>query len=89
MGADDWPERPQWWDWELIFTPHSEERMLERGVSELELRTMLQAAKGLEPTRRPGRWLVRTHQAGEPWVVVVEPDETTRLLVIVTVYRRG
>jgi hypothetical protein len=89
MGADDaGPDRPAWWDWELAFTSHVDERMLERGFSELELRAMLDDAGELAPSRRSGRWYVRTRHRGQAWVVVIEPDEETRTLVIVTAYAR-
>lgn len=78
--------RPEWWDFELSFTSHVENRMEERGFSEVELRAMLENAGKLEPARRGGRWIVRTRHAGGAWAVVVEPDEQERTLVIVTAY---
>ena len=32
---------PIWWDWELEFIPHIEKRMIQRGLTEIELRAML------------------------------------------------
>jgi hypothetical protein len=81
-------ERPDWWDWELVFTSHSEVRMEERGTSEVELRAMLEDATTVLPARRPGRWIVHTRHAGSPWIVVVEPDPALELLLIVTAYPR-
>ena len=79
-------DRPEWWDWELAYTEHVEARLLERGVSDIELRTMLDRALELVPGSRAGRWLVRTRHASRPWVVVVEPDPDERLLYVVTVH---
>ena len=81
-------ERPQWWDWELAFTAHVETRMEERGLSEVELRGLLEDTTQVLPATRPGRWLAHTSQRGRPWVVVLEPDEVDRLLFVVTAYAR-
>ena len=80
--------RPEWWDWEIAFTPHVEARMEERGFSEVELRGMLEDALGFAPASRPGRYTIATRFAAKPWVVVVEPDEEERLLFVVTAYPR-
>ncbi len=79
-------ERPDWWDWPLAFTAHVELRMEERGFSEVDLRGMLENATELLPSKRPGRWLVRTRHAGQRWVVVVEPDADDRIVMVVTAY---
>lgn len=79
-------ERPEWWDWPLAFTAHVELRMEERGFSEVELRSMLEAAKELVPSKRPGRWLVRTRHASQAWVVVLEPDAEDGIVMVVTAY---
>jgi hypothetical protein len=81
-------KRPDWWDWDLAFTSHVEVRMEERGVSEVELRAMLENATEIRPASRPGRWLVHASHGGRSWVVVLEPDETDQLLFVVTVYAR-
>ena len=81
-------DRPEWWDWEIAFTPHVEARMEERGFSEVELRAMLEDAVGLGPARRPGRYIIDTRLAAKPWYVVVQPDEEERLLFVVTAYPR-
>lgn len=86
--AGSQPGRPDWWEWELGFTSHAEARMEERETSEVELRTMLEDATRILPARRPGRWIVHTRLAEWPWIVVVEPDPESELLMIVTVYPR-
>ena len=86
-GAQDL-ERPDWWYWELAFVSHLEERMEQRGFSETDLRTMLADITALIPSRRPGRWLARTHLRGQPWVVVVEPDYLEQITVVVTAFPR-
>ena len=81
----DWPE---WWEWELGFTPHSEERMEQRGLSEVDLRRMLEDATEIVASRRPGRWIARTRYQDATWNVVSEPDSVERLVMIVTAYPR-
>jgi hypothetical protein len=87
MGREESADWPGWWSWELAFTAHVEERMLMRGLNEVELRSMLEGAVELLPARRTGRWVVRTRHAGKAWEVVVEPDEVAKQLTIVTAYR--
>ncbi len=82
-------ERPDWWDWPLAFTAHVELRMEERGFSEVEIRAMLEGGMALLPSKRPGRWLVRTRHAGTSWIVVVEPDDENRIVMVVTAYPRS
>jgi hypothetical protein len=77
---------PEWWEWELVFSGHAELRMEQRGVSEVDVRTMLQSARGHSPSVVRGRFVIDTAHAGRRWVVIVEPDMVDRLLVIVTVY---
>ena len=81
-------ERPDWWDWPLGLTAHAKSRMEERGISDIELRTMLEDATEIAPSRRPGRYLIRTKHWNQAWHVVVEPQPPERLLQIVTVYSR-
>jgi hypothetical protein len=81
-------ERPEWWDWDLAFDSHIEARMEERGVSEVDLRTMLEYATRVAPARRVGRWLIFTRFRGQPWVVVVEPDADDQITYVITTFRR-
>ena len=81
-------ERPEWWDWELAFTSHVEIRMEERGFTEVDLRRMLEDATEVEPSSRPGRWMISTRLRGSTWRVIVEPDQDELALYIVTAYRR-
>lgn len=77
---------PLWWDWKLAFTRHVERRMLERGISEVELRAMLKWARGFRPSAVEGRFVVETSHAGRNWEVVVEPDDELECITLVTVY---
>jgi hypothetical protein len=46
---------PEWWNWELELTPHSEERLEERGLTEVDLRTMLgKSPRSIERDPEPG-----------------------------------
>ena len=90
MGDDqsdrDWPV---WWHWPLEFTPHLMKRMVDRDFTEVDLRTMLEEAGGFVPDVEPGRWIIEASHGGRAWHVIVEPDETLKLLVIVTAYPLG
>ncbi len=78
---------PEWWDWELEFSPHLFRRMADRQFSEVDLRAMLERARGYRPDVVAGRWVVVTSHRRRAWEVVVEPDFETRRLVVVTAYR--
>ena len=80
------PTFPDWWSWELTFTSHAELRMEQRGVTEVQVRTMLERATGFEPTVVEGRFMIRARHSQHPWVVIVEPDADVNRLVVVTVY---
>ena len=49
------PAFPAWWQWELSFTPHAELRMEQRGVTEVDVRAMLERATAFEPSVVEGR----------------------------------
>ena len=80
------PAFPAWWEWELSFTPHAELRMEQRGVTELDVRAMLERAIIFEPSVVEQRVMIQCTHQSRPWTVIVEPDSETHLLVVVTVY---
>ena len=59
------PAFPAWWNWELSFTPHAELRMEQRGVTEVDVRAMLERATAFEPSVVEGRFMIRVAQ-GQP-----------------------
>ena len=77
---------PNWWHWDLSFTSHTELRMEQRGVTEVELRAMLERATEFQPNIVQGRFMIAVRHRQRPWVVIVEPDVEASLLVVVTVY---
>ena len=77
------PAFPEWWNWDLSFTSHTEEQ---RGVTEVDVRAMLEKATGFEPTVVEGRFMIHVRHLQRPWIVIVEPDVDAKLLVVVTVY---
>ena len=66
--------------------PHLETHMEDREFNEVDLRTMLAAATSDRLDVVEGRWRIETHHRWVPWRVIVEPDASDRLLVIVTAY---
>jgi len=77
---------PEWWDWDLEFSPHLLKRMSDRRFTEIDLRGMLARATGLKRDYEPGRWVVETRHRRRLWYVIVEPDSEAGLLVVVTAY---
>ncbi len=83
MAKQKWPS---WWEWELEFSPHLLKRMLDRRFTEVDLRRMLEYARGYRRDIVEGRWVIETQHNKKEWQVVVEPDEAQKLLVVVTAY---
>jgi hypothetical protein len=54
---------PEWWSWDLSFTGHAELRMEQRGVTEVEVRAMLERATGFEASVVEGRFMIQTQRA--------------------------
>lgn len=79
--------RPYWWSWDLVFTPHVIARGEERGFTEIELRRMLEEPATIRHNPVPGRWTVGALLGGGRWEIIVEPDVHERVLVVVTAYR--
>ena len=77
---------PAWWEWELELSAHVEQRMEERGLTELELRAMLEQAVALREGRVEGRFIAEARHRGKLWVVVLEPDLDLECVAVVTVY---
>lgn len=61
-------------------------RMEQRGVTEVELRAMLERATRFEPNVAQGRFMIHERYRHRPWIIIVEPDADANLLVVVTVY---
>jgi hypothetical protein len=78
---------PDWWIFELELSPHVEERMMDRGFTEVDLRLMLETAETVRPAATKGRWIVEAAHDGDSWEVIVEPDERDRVIVVITAYR--
>jgi len=77
---------PRWWDWELELSPHLFKRMADRRFTEVDLRSMLESARGYRRAPMAGRWVLETRHRSRSWEVVVEPDEEEELLVVITAY---
>jgi len=60
--------------------------MEERHITEIELRGMLERAKGYERDLIQDRWIIQTRHGTRPWEVIVEPDPLEEVLVVITAY---
>ena len=47
---------------------------------------MLEGATGYREDHLVGRWVIETRHGGRDWEVIVEPEEETELLIVVTAY---
>lgn len=78
---------PEWWEWELAFSAELPERMVERRFNETDLRAMLADAIDWQPSKEPGRFVIRSQWDGDTWAIPVEPDYEEKRLVVITAYR--
>lgn len=83
MSLRGWPE---WWEWELELSPHVLKRMGDRRFTEVDLRRMLERAACHREDVVEARWVIETRHRRQAWEVIVEPDWTRQLLVVVTAY---
>ena len=60
--------------------------MEDRGFNEVDLRRMLEHASGHTADIVEGRFVVEARHGGRGWAVIVEPDQESQLLVVVTAY---
>lgn len=60
--------------------------MEDRRFSEVDVRRMLEHATGHRADILEGRFVIDARHSGEPWDVIVEPDEMRHLLVVITAY---
>lgn len=80
------PTWPEWWEWDVELTPRVERRMEDRDFAEVDLRRMLERASALRNDVVEERFVIETRHNGKDWEVIVEPDATDKLLVIVTAF---
>ncbi len=78
---------PDWWNFELELSPHVDERMIDRGFAEVDLRLMFEATAAIRRGVAKGRWILEIAHDGDAWEVVVEPDEHDHVIVVITAYR--
>lgn len=79
--------KPRWWEFELELSPHVLDRMIDRGFTEADLRLMVEVTDEILPGSGSGRWILCTMLYRERWEVVVEPDESDHVIVVITAYR--
>jgi hypothetical protein len=48
------PAFPSWWSWKLSFTPHAELRIEQRGVTEVDVRAMLEQLRSNRALSKDG-----------------------------------
>jgi hypothetical protein len=60
--------------------------MEDRSFNEVDLRRMLEHASDHRADILEGRFGMDVRHAGQPWEVIVEPDEVRQLLVVITAY---
>jgi hypothetical protein len=63
--------------------------MVDRRFSEINLREMLEEARGYRPDIVEGRWVIVAYYKRKAWEIIVEPDIGMKRLVIVTAYPIG
>jgi hypothetical protein len=70
----------------LVLSDHVQEQIGERGITEVELRRMLEHARRYRRSRHAGVFLVPGRLWGQSWEFVIQPEPTQRRAVVVTAY---
>ena len=70
----------------MELSPHLFKRMADRRFTEIDLRRMLEHARGHREDVIEGRWVTETRHRRRAWEVIVESDSERQLLVVVTAY---
>ena len=65
---------------------HLFKRMADWDFNEVDVRRMYGAGTGVRPDTVPGRWIVTSRHRRAGWELVVEPDPTMQVVVVVTAY---
>lgn len=60
--------------------------MEDRRFTEVDLRGMMEHATAYHRDVVQGRWVIETRHRRQRWEVIVEPDLTVQLLVVITAY---
>lgn len=60
--------------------------MEDRGFNEVDLRSMLERSTTYRRDVVEGRWVIPARHQQHSWEVIVEPDFSAKLLVLVTAY---
>jgi hypothetical protein len=60
--------------------------MEDRSFNEVDLRAMLEHARGWRADILEGRWVIETQHNRHPWEIIVEPERDIQALVVVTAY---
>lgn len=60
--------------------------MVDRRFTEVDLRRMMGRATVYRRDIVKGRWVILTRHRRKGWEVIVEPDPTEELLVVITAY---
>jgi hypothetical protein len=81
------PQWPPWWQWDVdCSNPHLAKRMIDRSFNETDLREMLERATAFRPDATPGRFVIESEFNNRRWEVIVEPDTSSKNLIIVTAF---
>lgn len=78
---------PEWWGWEFEISPHLLRRMEERDFTETDLRRMLHGVRTVRPDASTGRYRARGYHRNHEWMIVLEPDHETGIVVVIAAFR--
>jgi len=80
--------KPPWSSWSVGFAEHALEQAINRGLTELDVRHILEHTRRYWRSRHRGRWLVSSSLHGVPWIIVVQPSAEQLRFTVVTVFER-
>lgn len=81
------PRLPDWWPWPRVVSGHAQRRMIERGLSLLQLQAALARVRRVRPSHESGRFVAECSLSGAVWHIVVEPQLELGRTIIVTAFQ--
>ncbi|MEM1209078.1 MAG: hypothetical protein AAF586_10440 [Planctomycetota bacterium] len=76
----DWPV---WWQWDIVLSNRLLDQLDGLGLTDVDVRTMLELADAYREARVEGRYVVEAEHRGDEWDVTIEPDQTRGVITVV------
>ena len=76
---------PIWWQWDLVLSNRLLDQLDRLGLTDIDIRTMLELADAYREDRVEGRFVIEAQHFGDEWDITIEPDPARAILVVVKI----